>query len=141
MNAIHQHRLYYVGFFLLGLALAAGLIFYALKQNMNIFITPSEMNNAKTSDFVRLGGMVKPHSLIRDKQGLGMQFIVTDFKQEIIVRYNGILPDLFREGKGVVVEGKLSSITELVASQVLAKHDENYMPPKIAQAIRSQGNL
>lgn len=111
MNKIHQRRLYFVGIFVLGLALAASLILYALKQNINVFLTPSQLTTAQTTtDYhFRLGGMVKNGSVVRDKTGLGVEFIVTDLKQDLHVRYEGILPDLFREGKGVIAEGNMNA--------------------------------
>ncbi|SRR5579883_986451 len=130
MNKIHQRRLMYVMCFVIGLAIASGLILYALKQNINAFLTPSQMMAARPpADYhFRLGGMVKKGSVVRDKQGLGIQFTVTDFKQEVQVRYVGVLPDLFREGKGMIADGNLNNQGTFIASQVLAKHDENYMP-------------
>lgn len=137
MNKIHQRRLYFVGIFVLGLALAASLILYALKQNINVFLTPSQLTTAQTTtDYhFRLGGMVKNGSVVRDKTGLGVEFIVTDLKQDLHVRYEGILPDLFREGKGVIAEGNMNAQGVFVASQVLAKHDENYMPKNVYKAM------
>ena len=138
MNKIHKRRLYYVGLFALGLALASSLIFYALKQNINVFLTPNQLLTANLSpDYhFRLGGMVKNGSVIHEKEGLGVQFTVTDFKRDVIVRYVGVLPDLFREGKGVVAQGYLNKEGIFTATQVLAKHDENYMPKNVYQAIR-----
>lgn len=138
MNKIHKRRLYYILLFIFGLALATGLILYALKQNINVFLTPTEMSaSTLPADYhIRLGGMVKKNSIVRDKEGLGIQFVVTDFKHDVLVRYVGILPDLFREEKGVIVEGNLTSQRLFVASQVLAKHDENYMPKKVYKAMR-----
>jgi cytochrome c-type biogenesis protein CcmE len=138
MNKIHKRRLYYVGLFALGITVAAGLILYALKQNINVFLTPGQIANAHISaDYhFRLGGMVKSSSVVRDKTGLGVEFVVTDLKRDQRVRYVGILPDLFREGKGVIAEGSLNSQGVFIATQVLAKHDENYMPKNVYQAIR-----
>lgn len=137
MNKIHHRRLYLIGIFLLGLALSASLIFYALRQNMNVFLTPSQLTaNIKADYHLRLGGMVKNGSIVRDTQGLGVSFILTDFKQDVPVRYVGVLPDLFREGKGAIVEGSINSQRIFIASQVLAKHDENYMPKNVYDALR-----
>lgn len=141
MNAIHQRRLMYISVFALGLALAAGLILYALKQNINVFLTPSQLTATKvaTDYHFRLGGMVKSGSVIRDKTGLGLSFVVTDLKRDLKVHYEGILPDLFREGKGVIAEGNLTPEGVFIATQVLAKHDENYMPKNVYQAIQNPG--
>jgi cytochrome c-type biogenesis protein CcmE len=138
MNKIHKRRLYYVSLLTIGLAIAAGLVLYALKQNINVFLTPGQLANRHvSSDYhFRLGGMVKKGSVVREKAGLGVHFIVTDFTHEIAVQYEGILPDLFREGKGMVAEGNLNSQSVFIASQVLAKHDENYMPANVYKAMQ-----
>jgi cytochrome c-type biogenesis protein CcmE len=139
MNRIHKRRLYYLGFLAVGLTLATSLILYALKQNIHLFLTPSQLTPKTwtTTHPFRLGGMVKQGSLVHDPTGLATTFTVTDFKQEIRVHYTGILPDLFREGQGVIAEGHLSPSHELIASQVLAKHDENYQPPAVKHIIQS----
>jgi cytochrome c-type biogenesis protein CcmE len=140
MNKIHKRRLYYVGLFALGLSLAAGLILYALKQNINVFLTPSQIANTQlTSHYhFRLGGMVKKHSVTRDKNGLGVEFVVTDLKRDLSVRYIGVLPDLFREGTGVIAEGSMNDQGIFIATQVLAKHDENYMPKNVYEAMKQE---
>lgn len=137
MNKIHKRRLYFVGLFIVGLALAAGLILYALKQNINAFLTPSQLQASQlVADYhFRLGGMVKKGSLMRDAEGLGVVFVVTDLKSEMKVRYVGVLPDLFREGKGVIAEGTMNDQGIFVANQILAKHDENYMPKNVAKMV------
>lgn len=131
MNQLHKRRLIYLSLFMLSLTLAVSLILFALKQNINVFFTPSELMSLSTATdkTVRLGGMVKPGSVRRDSNNLSVHFIVTDLKHETNVTYTGVLPDLFRPGKGVVVEGKLNHGI-FMASMVLAKHDENYMPPQ-----------
>lgn len=138
MNQIHKKRFYYICLFAFGLGLAASFIFYALKQNMNVFVTPSDLSTLTIPpDYqLRLGGMVKKHSVIHEKNSLNVQFVVTDYKQERVVHYNGVLPDLFREGKGVIAEGHINAQGELIATQILAKHDENYMPEKVYKALR-----
>lgn len=143
MNKIQKRRLYFVSFFIIGLAIAASLIFYALRQNMNVFLTPDELATMQIRpDYhIRLGGMVKKQSVHHDKNGLGVEFTVTDFKRDIKVRYVGILPDLFRQGKGVVAEGTMNAQGVFVATQILAKHDENYMPKKIATSINQSRDL
>lgn len=140
MNRQHKQRLLYVTIFLTGLALAAGLILYAIRQNINVFLTPHQLTSQYiASDYtIRLGGMVKKGSIVRDKEGLGVQFVVSDFKRGVTVRYEGILPDLFREGKGVIAEGKLNKNGLFIASEILAKHDENYMPDKVYRAMREE---
>jgi len=138
MNKIHKRRLYAVCFIAIGVALAAGLILYALKQNINVFVTPNQIaqNHIATDYHFRLGGMVKPHSVVRAKDSLEVKFTVTDFKRDLPVEYIGVLPDLFREGKGVIAEGSLNAQGVFIATQVLAKHDENYMPKNVYKALR-----
>lgn len=137
MNKIHKRRLYYVGLFAMGLAIAAGLILYALKQNINVFLTPGQIASSQlsTNYHFRLGGMVKKNTVVRDKDGLGVEFTVTDFKRDLRVRYVGVLPDLFREGTGMIAEGSMNADGVFIATQVLAKHDENYMPKNVYKAM------
>jgi cytochrome c-type biogenesis protein CcmE len=139
MNKHHQRRLIYVCLLLASLAIAIGLILFALKQNINVFLTPSQLTTAQTnSDYnFRLGGLVKQGSVKRDADGLGVEFVVTDFKRDLRVRYQGVLPDLFREGKGMVAEGHMTPDGVFLAAQVLAKHDENYMPKNVANVINN----
>jgi cytochrome c-type biogenesis protein CcmE len=140
MNNIQKQRLYFVVLLALGLFMGTGLILYALKQNINVFLTPSQLTTKSLSpDYhFRLGGLVKKGSLVREKEGLTVQFIVTDFKHDITARYVGVLPDLFREGKGVIAEGSINAQGIFIASQVLAKHDENYLPKNVYKAIRNE---
>ena len=123
---------------MLGLALAAALILYALKQNINVFLTPKQIASAHLAEHYhfRLGGMVKPGSVAHSKDNLDITFVVTDLKADVSVRYTGILPDLFREGTGVIAEGALNARGEFIATQLLAKHDEKYMPKNVYQALR-----
>lgn len=127
-------------FFLAGLALAASLVFFALRQNLNVFVTPGDLaaRTLNTNINLRLGGMVKKDSVKRDAQSLQVDFIVTDFKHDIPVRYTGVLPDLFHEEKGVIAEGKMNADGLFIAAQVLAKHDENYMPKQVYEALRKK---
>lgn len=138
MNKLHKQRFIYIALFSCGLTIASGFILYALKQNINVFITPKQLSSLHLSSsyHFRLGGVVKKDSIIRDQQGLGIQFIVTDFKSDVPIRYVGVLPDLFREGKGVIIEGHLNHQGVLIATRVLAKHDENYMPKNVYEALR-----
>lgn len=136
MNRIQKRRLTYVIFFLVGLGIAAGLIFYALNQNLNVFVTPSQITARNTDYNMRLGGMVKKDSIKRDPHSLLVEFVVTDFKKDVTVRYTGVLPDLFHEEKGMIAEGKMNADGIFVATQVLAKHDENYMPKNVYQSMR-----
>jgi cytochrome c-type biogenesis protein CcmE len=117
------------------LGIAAALILNAFESNLVFFFTPSqiEAGEAPKGRTFRVGGMVKMGSVQRDN--LTVSFVVTDTAKEVPVSYTGILPDLFREGKGVVAQGKLGADGRFVASEVLAKHDENYMPPEAQHAV------
>jgi cytochrome c-type biogenesis protein CcmE len=119
------------------LAIAAALVLNAFRSNLVFFFTPSEIaeNKAPVGRNFRVGGMVVDGSLQRQPDGVTVRFVVTDTAKEIPVVYSGILPDLFREGKGVVAQGKLGPDGVFQADQVLAKHDENYMPPEAAEAL------
>jgi cytochrome c-type biogenesis protein CcmE len=119
------------------LGLAAALVLNAFQSNLVFFFTPTQVaaGEAPKGKTFRIGGMVKEGSLKRQPDGLTMQFIVTDTAKEFPVAYTGILPDLFREGKGVVAQGKLGENGLFTASEVLAKHDENYMPPEAQHAV------
>lgn len=124
-----------------GLALvgaAVGLVLFALKNNVSLYFTPTQVYNkeAPQNRNFRIGGLVEKGSLERDKDGLTVHFLITDTTNTMKVVYVGILPDLFKEGKGVVAEGKLEDGNVFHASEVLAKHDENYMPPEAADAIK-----
>ncbi|HUL41235.1 MAG TPA: cytochrome c maturation protein CcmE [Burkholderiales bacterium] len=120
------------------LGAAAGLVLSALNKNLVFFFTPSQVaaNEAPRSRDFRIGGLVVPGSLKRQQDGYSVQFIVTDTARSIKVNYRGTLPDLFREGKGVVAQGHLGPDGIFQASEVLAKHDANYMPPEAADAVK-----
>lgn len=120
-----------------GLGIAAGLILTAFNKNLMYFYSPTEVANGEAPQNrpFRLGGMVVEGSVIRQPQGLGVWFTLTDFHKEQVVYYEGILPDLFREGQGIVANGQFNPTGVFVASEVLAKHDENYMPPEVADAV------
>lgn len=109
----------------------------ALRENINVFYTPETLllQSPQSKGVVRLGGMVEKGSVIRGNKDLSISFRVTDFKKSILVTFNGILPDLFREGQGVVVLGHLEKRGDFRASEVLAKHDEKYMPPEVKSSI------
>jgi len=115
--------------------IASALVLNALNSNIALYVTPSEVAAGKSpqGQAFRIGGLVKDGSLKRDN--LTVHFVVTDLARDIPVSYTGILPDLFKEGKGAVVQGKLDANGGFVASEVLAKHDENYMPPQAKQAL------
>jgi len=119
------------------LGITAALVLSAFNKNLVFFFSPSQVadKEAPVNKTFRLGGMVEKGSLKRMPDGLTVEFLVTDTAKTIPVRYKGILPDLFSEGKGVVAQGRLDADGTFVASEVLAKHDENYMPPEAADAI------
>jgi cytochrome c-type biogenesis protein CcmE len=120
---------------LVAVGVAAALVLNALNSNIALYVTPSEVAAGKSPKGAafRIGGMVKDGSVKRDN--LTVHFVVTDMVKEIPVAYTGILPDLFKEGKGAVVQGKLAPDGSFTASEVLAKHDENYMPPQAQAAL------
>ncbi len=137
MRAKRKQRLYLVILLVAGLSVAVGLTLMALQQNINLFFTPTQIVDGKAPQGVafRIGGMVVDDSVKRSDQDLSVQFAITDTAKSVPVLYTGILPDLFREGQGVVALGRLDGKT-FVASEVLAKHDENYMAPEAAEAIK-----
>ena len=122
--------------------MAAALVLSAFRSNLVFFFTPTQVSahEAPRDRAFRLGGLVEAGSVAREKDGLTVRFRVTDTAQTIPVVYVGILPDLFREGKGVVAQGRLGPDGIFKASEVLAKHDENYMPPEAAEALRKAGH-
>ena len=130
-------RLAIIGSGLLAFGIAALLVLNALRSNLVFFFSPSQVaaKEAPLDRAFRVGGMVEKGSLKRRADGLTVEFIVTDTAQSIPVVYTGLLPDLFKEGKGVVTQGKLGTDGVFRASEVLAKHDENYMPPEAAHAL------
>jgi cytochrome c-type biogenesis protein CcmE len=136
MKARHR-RFAWIGGGVLLLGVAAALVLNAFQSNLVFFFTPSQIaaNEAPKGRAFRIGGLVVDKSLTRDKDGLTVRFNVTDTAQTVPVVYTGILPDLFKEGKGVVAQGKLESDGVFHATEVLAKHDENYMPPEAADAV------
>ena len=112
------------------------LIIKSLEENIVYFFSPTEIYNKQNISFnkkIRIGGLVKENSIIKEQSSI--KFIVTDLKNEIFVSYGGLIPNLFSEGKGVVAEGKLEDRKYFVADKILAKHDENYMPPEISEAL------
>ena len=117
------------------LALAAAFVLNAFQSNLVFFFTPTQVLNgeAPKNKTFRIGGLVKVGSLQRD--GTNVSFVVTDTDQEMVVHYTGLLPDLFKEGKGVVAQGRLDTQGQMSATEVLAKHDENYMPPEAQHAL------
>ena len=124
------------------IAVATGLLLYALRQNISLFYTPTQIAEGQgpLNLSIRVGGMVEKGSVIRDPQDLTVHFKITDFNKTIGVIYRGILPDLFREGQGIVAQGSILNNYQFQAKEVLAKHDENYMPPEVKDALSRVGN-
>lgn len=138
MNAIRKKRLITIAVILFILSAALGLVMYALQQNINLFYSPTQIasGEAPVNTTIRAGGMVVVGSVHRNSDTLDVTFDVTDFKHNVRIQYRGILPDLFREGQGIVAQGKLMNNGIFRASQVLAKHDEKYMPPEVSDALK-----
>ncbi|MFD2165202.1 cytochrome c maturation protein CcmE [Thalassotalea euphylliae] len=143
MNPRRKKRLTIVASVFSGIAVVAGLVLYALSQNIDLFYTPTEIHQGKKDtgikpqigQRIRVGGLVVPGTVNRNEENLKVEFKLVDTGPTITVKYDGILPDLFREGQGIVANGVLITNTILEASEVLAKHDENYMPKEVADAI------
>lgn len=139
MKAIRKQRVYWILAMVGGIAVASSLALKAFNENLMFFFSPSEVaaGNAPPNALFRLGGMVVNNSVQRPGEDLLVRFKLTDMNQEITVEYNGILPDLFREGQGIVAKGRLIGDSVFKADEVLAKHDENYMPPEVADSMKS----
>ena len=135
-----QKRMTFVGMLIVGVGLFIGLIMMALQENINHFYSPTEViaGKAPQSHSFRIGGLVVTGSVKRDPASLRISFDLTDGAENYTVVYEGILPDLFREGQGIVATGKLKD-NVFAADEVLAKHDENYMPPEVAEALKKAG--
>jgi Cytochrome c-type biogenesis protein CcmE len=144
MNIRRKNRLWIAVAVLAGLALTITLVLYALRSNIDLFYTPGEILYGKRETHqlpevgqrLRVGGMVQPGSVKRDPESLRVNFSIYDAEGEVTVSYDGILPDLFREGQGVVVQGELGEGNHVQAKEVLAKHDENYTPPEVEKAMQ-----
>ncbi|KXU39495.1 cytochrome c biogenesis protein CcmE [Ventosimonas gracilis] len=143
MNAVRKKRLLIMLGLVAALGLALTLALLALSQNINLFYTPTQIasGEAPNDTRIRAGGMVKNGSLKREAGSLSVRFIVTDYASDLAIEYQGILPDLFREGQGVVALGRINAKGVLVAEQILAKHDETYMPPEVSKALKESGRL
>ena len=130
--------------FFVFLIATSAVIFFVLKsleENVVYFFSPTEIYNKANISFdkkIRVGGLVKPNSITKGEKSIN--FIITDLKKEIVVSYEGLVPNLFAEGKGVVAEGKLKDRKYFIAAKILAKHDENYMPPEVSKALENSNN-
>ena len=136
MKSRHK-KLALIGGALAILGIIAALVLNALNSNIALYITPTEVaaGKAPKDKLFRIGGLVKEGSISRQADGVTIAFIITDTEKDIVVNYKGILPDLFKEGKGSVAQGKLTAEGTFNATEVLAKHDENYLPPEAAKAV------
>lgn len=138
MHPARKQKLLIVMFILLGSAVTVGLMLVAFEEGLNVFFTPTEIAEGKVSgqQNIRIGAMVKQGSLVREGlEGTRIEFVATDFCKDVPVTYTGILPDLFREGQGVVAEGFIDANGVFQARQILAKHDENYMSAEVKAAL------
>ena len=135
-----KKRLVKVCVFFFAVSSFSALLIYAFSKNSVYFYTPSQIikKEAPIDTFIRVGGMVQKNSFLREKDSLKVSFVIYDLKQNINVIYEGILPDLFAEGQGVVMTGKLVNQNTFIADEVLAKHDENYMPPEVADMMKNK---
>jgi cytochrome c-type biogenesis protein CcmE len=131
-----KSRIFFLAISLISVAIVIFIVLRSLEENVVYFFSPSEIYNKTDISFdkkIRIGGLVKTNSI--NKNETSINFIITDLKKEILVSYNGLVPNLFSEGKGVVAEGKLKDKKYFVADKILAKHDENYMPPEVSKAL------
>jgi len=131
-----KSRIIFLVLFLIISTIVITFVFRSLDENLVYFFSPTEIKNKQNISLnkkIRIGGLVKDNSFI--KKNNSINFIITDLKNEIIVNYNGLLPNLFSEGKGVIAEGKLKDKKYFIAEKILAKHDENYMPPEVSEAL------
>lgn len=142
MNPKRKKKLILLSSMVVAASIAIGLVLYALTENINLFYTPTQIaeGEAPVGQRIRAGGMVVDGSIKRAPDSLDVQFSVTDYEHEVLVKYTGILPDLFREGQGIVTMGEMNAQGVFQASEVLAKHDENYMPPEVEAALKASGH-
>ena len=136
-----KSRIFFLSALLVLAALVIFVILRSLEENVVYFLSPTEIYNStniQVDKKIRVGGIVKLNSI--KKNGISTNFIITDLKKEIVVTYNGLVPNLFSEGKGVIAEGKLRDKKYFIADKILAKHDENYMPPEVSDALEKSKN-
>lgn len=141
MHPVRKQRLMIVIFIVVFSSIAVGLMAYALRENINLFYPPSKIASGDVphNTRIRAGGCVKPGSVQRSDTSLQVHFLITDGTSDVKVNFNGILPDLFAEGEAAVINGVVTESGEINASEVLAKHDENYVPPEVAEAMKDKG--
>ena len=143
MHPVRKRRLIMVSLLVSGVVIAVGLMLLALGENLNAFYSPSQVaaGEAPHEHTFRVGGMVADGSVKRDKDSLKVTFDVTDTANTTTIEYTGILPDLFREGQGILADGKMGEDGVFIADRVLAKHDENYMPPEVNAALKAAQDI
>lgn len=141
MTPKRKQRLYLILLMVAGISTAVGFALKSFNENLMYFFSTTEVAEGKAPKDAkfRVGGMVLDGSVDRPNDGMKVIFKLTDYNQQITVQYTGILPDLFREGQGIVANGRLNNQGIFVAEEVLAKHDENYMPPEVAESLKKQG--
>ena len=136
-----KSRIFFLVLSLISVSLVIFIVLRSLEENIVYFFSPSEIYNKTDISFdkkIRIGGLVKTNSI--NKNETSINFIITDLKKEILVSYKGLVPNLFSEGKGIVAEGKLKDKKYFIADKILAKHDENYMPPEVYKALEISNN-
>jgi len=133
-----KKRLFFIIFLISGVTVAAGFAMYAFNQNLMFYFSPTDVKQGKApiNKIFRMGGMVVDGTFKKEQKSLKVHFDITDYDKTVSVEYTGILPDLFREGQGIISRGKLNAQGVFVAEEVLAKHDENYMPPEVAESLK-----
>jgi len=133
-----KKRLFFIVFLVAGVTLAAGFAMYAFNQNLMFYFSPTDVKQGKApvDKLFRMGGMVVEGTFVKEQKSLKVNFDLTDYEKTVTVQYEGILPDLFREGQGIISRGKLNADGVFIAEEVLAKHDENYMPPEVAESLK-----
>ena len=142
MKPARKKRLFFIVFLIAGVTLAAGFAIYAFNQNLMFYFSPTDVKQGKApvDKLFRMGGMVVDGTFKKEQKSLKVHFDITDYEKTVSVEYTGILPDLFREGQGIISRGKLNADGVFVAEEVLAKHDENYMPPEVAESLKKRKN-
>ena len=143
MTPARNRKMGFLLLMLIAIGLVVSLVLYALRQNISLFYTPTQIAQgaAAGTHSIRAGGMVVPGSIVRESDGLTVRFKVTDYTHTVNVIYHGILPDLFREGQGIVAQGELIDNEHFKAMTVFAKHDEKYMPPEVKDALEKGRNI
>jgi len=142
MTPARKRRLSMVMLLVCGIGLATAFMLKAFQENMNLYYEPVRVKAGEAPidhDF-RMGGMVVDGSIRREEGSLTVHFDVTDYQETVTVQYTGILPDLFRDGQGIITRGRLNTDGDFIADEVLAKHDENYMPPEVAESLKAANN-